>query len=628
MISWNLKSKLVAGRIALLYILLAGLWIVFSDQALEYFVTDKGLLTLLQTYKGWLFVVATGLILYIVLRHRIQKLFESENALQEDESNKLILYEFSSRMRSAQNSNDLMAMVLDNTCGLYQADHAVITLLSDDRQKFSIALARGIWKNSQGLTFPSNTGLSGQVLQAGEAYTSKDYGSEPWSVALGSGEENRLGPAIAVPLTSDGELKGVLTVARDRSLNGRPFSQSEVNLLATVGEMVGLALHRISLFEDAQRSLRQIQALRNIDMAITSSLDLRVTYKVIMDEVVHQLQVDACAILQRRPESQMFEYEAWRGFSRPSLKEFSRPLSEGILGRVVNERCSLYISNKDEIESDAIVQEIMKTEGLVDYYAVPLVVKGRVRGILELFHRKRVKRDRDWENFMDTLAGQAAVAIDNADMFRSLEQTNLDLLQAYDATLEGWAYALGLKEDETAEHSKRVTGMTVKVAREMGVKNENLSHVRRGALLHDIGKMGIPDSILLKQGKLTEEEFEVMKRHPVYAFKMLSRIDYLRPALDIPFCHHEKWDGSGYPQGLQGDEIPLAARVFAVVDVWDALGSDRPYRKAWPLEQVIAYIQGQSGKHFDSLVVEQFLKVLSRKEAGIREDKAELVEHN
>ncbi len=238
-------------------------------------------------------------------------------------------------------------------------------------------------------------------------------------------------------MTSNDELKGVLTVARDRSPNGRPYSQSEVNQLATVGEMVGLALHRISLFEDAQRNLRQIQALRNIDMAITSSLDLRVTYNVIMDEVVHQLQVDACAILQRRSESQMFEYEAWRGFSRPSLKEYSRPLSESILGQVVaNGGRSRYIANKDEIESDAMVQDIMKTEGLVDYYAIPLVVKGRVRGVLEVFHRRRVKRNKDWENFLDTLAGQAAIAIDNADMFHSLEQTNLDLLQAYDATLE------------------------------------------------------------------------------------------------------------------------------------------------------------------------------------------------
>jgi len=155
--------------------------------------------------------------------------------------------------------------------------------------------------------------------------------------------------------------------------------------------------------------------------------------------------------------------------------------------------------------------------------------------------------------------------------------------------------------------------MTVSIARKMNIKNEELPHIRRGALLHDIGKMGVPDSILLKPGKLDEGEWEIMKKHPVYAYEMLAPIDYLRPALDIPYCHHEKWDGSGYPRGLKGKQIPLAARIFAVVDVYDSLTSDKPYRKAWSEEDTLALIKKESGSHFDPEVVKVFLEYIQKK---------------
>jgi PAS domain S-box-containing protein/putative nucleotidyltransferase with HDIG domain len=184
-------------------------------------------------------------------------------------------------------------------------------------------------------------------------------------------------------------------------------------------------------------------------------------------------------------------------------------------------------------------------------------------------------------------------------------------LRAYDETIEGWSNALELRDEETEGHSQRVTEMTLNIARMMNVKTDELVHVRRGALLHDIGKMGIPDAILLKPGKLTVEEWAVMRKHPVYAYDMLAPIDYLRPALDIPYCHHEKFDGTGYPRGLKGEEIPLPARIFAVVDVYDALTSDRPYRKAWSKEEALKYIHEESGTHFDPDVVEVFLKTIN-----------------
>jgi putative nucleotidyltransferase with HDIG domain len=239
--------------------------------------------------------------------------------------------------------------------------------------------------------------------------------------------------------------------------------------------------------------------------------------------------------------------------------------------------------------------------------AAPLVAKGQVCGVLEVFWRSPPAATPERLAFLDALSGQAAIAIDNADLFDNLQRANLDLVMAYDATIEGWSKALDLRDRETEGHTLRVTELTLRLARAMGVPDDLQIHLRRGALLHDIGKMGIPDSILLKPGPLSAEEWEIMRRHPVLAFELLASISYLREALDIPYCHHEKWDGTGYPRKLRGTQIPLLARIFAIVDVYDALTSDRPYRAAWPKEKALAYIQEQSGTHFDPDVVAAFL---------------------
>ncbi len=201
--------------------------------------------------------------------------------------------------------------------------------------------------------------------------------------------------------------------------------------------------------------------------------------------------------------------------------------------------------------------------------------------------------------------------IDELNQAKAMAQlANQELAHAYDATLAGWADALELREHETAGHSHRVVSLTLDLARRLGFSEEQLVHVRRGALLHDIGKMGIPDSVLLKPTELTKREWEIMKQHPIYAYQLLIGIPYLRPAMDIPYLHHERWDGSGYPLGLKGEAIPLAARIFAVVDVWDALISDRPYRRAWPCQMVLDYLRLQAGKTLDPQVVEAFLQLL------------------
>ncbi len=248
-------------------------------------------------------------------------------------------------------------------------------------------------------------------------------------------------------------------------------------------------------------------------------------------------------------------------------------------------------------------------ERFEDYCAIPLFARGVLRGVLEIFQREKLHPDPDWREFLETLAGQAAIAIENTSLFDDLQCANEDLIVSYDAVIEGWSRALDLRDKETEGHSQRVTEMTVWLAASVGIEGDALVQIRRGALLHDVGKLGIPDAILLKPGALTDEEWEIMRKHPTYAYEMLYPSKFLRPALAIPYCHHEKWDGTGYPNGLKGEAIPFAARLFAIADVWDALRSDRPYRAAWPAERVRAHIASLAGTHFDPSLVEAFLRL-------------------
>ncbi|MDW8327628.1 MAG: GAF domain-containing protein [Anaerolineales bacterium] len=241
--------------------------------------------------------------------------------------------------------------------------------------------------------------------------------------------------------------------------------------------------------------------------------------------------------------------------------------------------------------------------------SLPMRTQERSVGVLQIGLRDPHAFTAEEIRLLTSIAEMGGIALQRAGLHEQTERLAADLARAYDATLEGWARALELRDSITEGHTRRVTEMALELAHAMGMNGEELVYLRRGALLHDIGKMGVPDSILLKPGELTHEERSIMCRHPTYAYEMLSPIEFLRPALDIPYCHHEKWDGTGYPRGLKGEEIPLAARIFAVADVWDALTSDRPYRPAWPKEQALAYIREQAGKHFDPQVVEIFLRI-------------------
>ena len=365
--------------------------------------------------------------------------------------------------------------------------------------------------------------------------------------------------------------------------------------------------------EQAQLQIQRLRSLRAIDIAISSSFNLSLTLDILLEQVITQLNVDAAAILLYDSIGRGLEYGASRGFRATAIRGARVRLGEGYAGKAILERRMIHVPDLMETDDELppAFLLMLKEEGFVDYYGVPLIVKGEVKGVLEIFHRGALSDDPEWLDFLETLAGQAAIAIEDATLFENLQRSNQELFHAYDATIEGWSHALDLRDKETEGHTQRVTTLTVELARRFGFTEEQLIHIRWGALLHDIGKMGVPDSILLKPDKLTDEEWEIMKRHPMFALEMLSPIPYLKSSLDIPYCHHEKWDGTGYPRGLKGEVIPMAARLFAVVDVWDALRSNRPYRQGWPEEEVLQYIRTHAGTHFDPKAVELFLQIVN-----------------
>jgi putative nucleotidyltransferase with HDIG domain len=387
-------------------------------------------------------------------------------------------------------------------------------------------------------------------------------------------------------------------------------------MLSAIGDMAANAMHRAALHEETARRVQQLLALQTIDHALTASLDLGFSLDILLEQTVAQLRAAAAGVLLYDPHTLSLNYAAGRGFRARNYEHSHLRLGEGQAGHAALERRILQAADLNACDPPFTRLPLLTGEGFVSYAAAPLISKGQIKGVLEIFYRAPFQPDEEWLNFFEALVQQAAIAIDSAQLFDNLQKSNLELSLAYDATIEGWSRALDLRDKETEGHTLRVTEMTLRLAHAAGMTEEELVHVRRGALLHDIGKMGVPDAILLKPGPLTEDEWTIMRRHPTFAYELLLPIAYLRPVLEIPYCHHEKWDGTGYPRGLKGEQIPWAARIFAVVDVWDALRSDRPYRPAWPEEKVREHIRAGVGTHFDPQVVEVFLKMQSESEAG------------
>ena len=413
---------------------------------------------------------------------------------------------------------------------------------------------------------------------------------------------------MGIPLIKGTRLLGALMIVD--SANPERFSDEDIKTATVFGSHAALAIDNAQLFERSTLHLANERALREIDRAITAGPDLDLTLQVVLYQTRRQLHVDAAAILLLNLEHRTMACISRQGFETDLIVQQHIRLGEGRAGNAALEHRAF---GRAEIESPQQIpdrSELIRQENFSAYFIAPLVTKDRLLGALEIYHHAPLKIDADWLKFLETLAGQAAIAVDNATMFSDLQRSNEELALAYEAAIEGWAHALELRDKETEGHTRRVTDMTLKLARAMSIEEPALRHMRRGALLHDIGKMGIPDSILRKPEALTPEERKIMQQHPSYAYELLKGISYLREDLDIPYCHHEKWDGTGYPRGLKGEEIPFSARIFAVADVYDALRSDRPYRRGWDDQTTLDYIRAESGRHFDPQVVETFLKMM------------------
>ncbi len=518
----------------------------------------------------------------------------------------------STALRAAQTRAEMLPIILDQLLDLLKVEGAALALRDPITGEAVIELARGVWAHHTGLRLPPDEEISGRIIVVSQPYVNNEVRGDLFSTL--SDPVNGAHAVAGAPLIVQRQTIGALWIGRGqtgRSALYAELTSDELRLLSAIADMAANAIHRVTLHEQTERRLRHVQALHANDRAITASLDLRLTLTVLLEQVTAQLGVDAAAVLLLHAPTQTLEYAAGRGFRAPAIQHTRRRLGEGHAGRAALEMRIISLPNNGQSQEPFERAALMTGEFFTAYFAVPLIAKGQVKGVLEIFHRRPLVPDTEWLDFLDAVAGQAAIAIDNATLFTDLQRSNTELALAYDTTLEGWSRALDLRDKETEGHTQRVTEMTLRLAGAMGAFSEaQLVHLRRGALLHDIGKMGIPDSILLKPGPLTAEEWVVMRRHPSYAYDMLSPIAFLRPALDIPLCHHEKWDGSGYPRGLKGGDIPLAARLFAVVDVWDALGSDRPYRQGWPEDKVREHIRALAGTHFDPQVLEAFLRLL------------------
>lgn len=522
--------------------------------------------------------------------------------LKQREEELEIITSLSHALRSARSRYEVYPIILARLNRHLNAEGIALALYETNANEILVEKALGCFENLTGKRFPSDQGILGGMVSNGQVQLVEKvippldtYLTLPASVQS----------LLAIPLIDHEQILGAIIVARNCS-----FTLSEVRLVNAIADITAVTLRRVMLAEQTEKRLNQMSALRTIETAINANLDLRFTLNILLDQVIHRLNLDAADVWLYHEQSGRLSYGGGYGFRGLNIRTAPLQLEYSLPGLVAKNGAPLFIPDLRKSNFSIHHTVPLEEEGFVAYYGLPLISRRRLHGVLELFHRKPLILSSDQKEFLESLVSTTAIAIDNARLIEDLKRTNAELVQAYDETILGWSLALEMRDSSTENHTRRVTEMTVRLAQAMGITGEDLTQIRRGAILHDIGKMAIPDHILRKTGSLTEEEAAIMRLHPLFARQMLESIAFLRPALAIPTYHHERWDGTGYPFGLKGEEIPLPARIFAVVDVWDALRHDRPYRTAWPEEKVRAYLQEEAGSHFDPKVVECFLQLL------------------
>ena len=384
-------------------------------------------------------------------------------------------------------------------------------------------------------------------------------------------------------------------------------SGNHTGLLAVITDISDRKAFEMNL----KRKLLEISGLREIDNAILNQANYHGVVDTVLKQLKEHLHADGAAIYVLSPKSKSIDYAS--AFFLEKKYEFEdlesdydqmMQAAETKEGRQIN-----------KIHNNFLVCDHLHDKNFNVLYTMPIIINNMVHGLAEIAYLDNVELDAEWHNYFNALLTQTAVGISKIQLLEDLTESNTALKEAYDGIIKGWAKALELRDEETKGHSDRVYELSIKMALKNGFSGRKLEAFQRGALLHDIGKMGIPDNILLKPGKLSPEEWAIMKLHPELAYVLLSEIPFLKEAVEIPYYHHERWNGSGYPSGLKEKDIPLSARIFAVIDVWDALTSDRPYRKAWSIEKTKEYMINNKEILFDPELVDQFLDLL--KEEGV-----------
>ncbi len=537
---------------------------------------------------------------------------QTENAIRQNLAELEMLYQSGLLLNQLLNPKEIAQKIISVIGTKLDWHHTAIRLYHPENEMLEL-LAFNLPRNMgererheiegrlKSMIVKAGNGLTGWAAQHRRIVRVGDVSSDPRYLEIFPG----LKSGLYVPLQAGDRLVGIISIESETS---DAFSEADERLTATLANQAAIALENARLHEETVRQINQLQALHAIDLTISSSFNQSFTLDVLLNHAMNQLGADAASILLMQPHQQNLKVAAEKGFRGRGLEQTELRLTNSFAGRVIMERRMIHADTSELGTVQPAMAKVWSEEGFKSQHLVPLISKGEVKGVLSMFFRKDFVPDPFWNNFFETLAGQAAIAVDSTQMFEGLQRANMELAVAYDATIEGWSQAMDLRDKETEGHTQRVTKMAVELAKAMKFDDEELVHIRRGALLHDIGKIGVPDHILLKPDKLTDEEWKVMRMHPQFAYDMLNSVAYLRRALDIPYCHHEKWDGTGYPRGLKGEQIPLSARIFAVIDVWDAVTSDRPYRKAWSKEEALLYVREQSGKHFDPQVAEVFLR--------------------
>ena len=513
------------------------------------------------------------------------------------------LYETSNALSVENDLTALLQVIVEHAATLLNASIGAMYLFNKPAQDLETVVATSS-DIPIGIHLDLGEGAAGRVAQTRLPLRLDDYSN--WQGRSPKYEGQIFRAILEVPMLFGGELIGVLS-ANEVGDSERKFTEADEHLLSLFASQAAGAIHATRLLEETRRRAEEFTTLYETTHDLAMQQDLSTVMAIITKRASALLGAPNATILLYDPVRGDLEIAATIGPDLPIGTR--RKLGDGLAGRVAQSRMPLMIDDYQQWEHRSALYAGIPYTAIM---GVPLLYGGNLLGVLDVSDiapSRRTFNETDIR-LLSLFAGQAASTIANAQLFEELKKSNTDITSAYDTTIEGWSRAMDLRDHETEGHTLRVTDLTLNLARGMRLNESLLTQIRRGSLLHDIGKMGVPDSILLKDGNLNEEEWVIMRKHPQFAYEMLSAIDYLHEALDIPSNHHEKWDGSGYPRGLKGEQIPLAARIFAVVDVWDAIRSDRPYRKGWNTEKAIEYIKSQSGTHFDPKIVRSFLNLL------------------